>query len=224
MELYEFSADRRNLLVYELTAIKEEIKKYKEEHLEPRFYDLETVNGNVVDRLFDGEKMQEFSLNVQTESIYTKLIMDSKEYNNEVRDNLLKRYYNSECLDFDVARVYNRLNEFSYALLPLDNYKGMYTNDFTYLYKCSNLLVLPKDLVGLHFLEQGNYKELALDDVISRETPFYLFDLEFKNNYNCSMSVLDLPIMKDAKEKIAYSSKMLTLYHRSKNKHKRQSK
>ena len=36
MELYEFSEDRKKILVYELEAIKEKVKKYKEEHLRRR--------------------------------------------------------------------------------------------------------------------------------------------------------------------------------------------
>ena len=32
MELYEFNDERTKLLVYELQGIKEEIRKYKEEH------------------------------------------------------------------------------------------------------------------------------------------------------------------------------------------------
>ena len=215
MELYEFNDERTKLLVYELKAMKEEIRKYKEEHLKRRFYDLETVNGNVIDRLLDGGKMYEQSLNVRTKSIYTKLIMNSKEHEKEVRNNLLKKYYNSECLDFDVTQVYETSDEFLYALLPLDDYKGMYTDDFTFLYRYANLLVLSKDLVGLHFLEQGNYKLIALDDIISKETPFSLFNLTLKDKYNCSMEVLDLPVMKEAKKNIRYTSKVLALYRNS---------
>lgn len=40
-------------------------------------------------------------------------------------------------------------------------------------------------------------------------------NLIFKNKYNCSMGTLDLPVMKEAKENIEYSSKVLTLYRNS---------
>ena len=47
------------------------------------------------------------------------------------------------------------------------------------------------------------------------ETPFYLFDLILKDKYNCSMGILDLPVMKEVKENIEHSSKVLTLYRNS---------
>ena len=47
------------------------------------------------------------------------------------------------------------------------------------------------------------------------EIPFYLFDLILKDKYNCSMGILDLPVMKEVKENIEHSSKVLTLYRNS---------
>ena len=223
MELYEFSEDRKKILVYELEAIKEEVKKYKEEHLRRRFYDLETVNKELIDCLLNGEAIDEWRLRSKNKDLHANLITSSSEteYQKVVRDNLLRKYYNSECLDFNVTQVNKtnaKLDAFSpYALLPLGNYESVYshTDDIDW-YRFPNLLVLHnKDLVGLHFLEQGNYKGIALDNIVSRETPFYLFDLEFKNEYNCSVEVLDLPVMKEAKENIECSSKVLTLYRNS---------
>ena len=223
MELYEFSEDRKKILVYELEAIKEEVKKYKEEHLRRRFYDLETVNKDLIDCLLNGRAIYEWRLKCKNKDLRANLITSSSEteYQKIVRDSLLRKYYNSECLDFNVTQV-NKTNDkldvfSSYALLPLDNYESVYsdTADIDW-YRFPNLLVLHnKDLVGLHLLEQGNYKGIALDNIVSRETPFYLFDLELKNEYNCSMEVLDLPVMKEAKENIEYSSKVLTLYRNS---------
>ena len=223
MELYEFSEDRKKILVYELEAIKEEVKKYKEEHLRRRFYDLETVNKELIDCLLNGEAIDEWRLRSKNKDLHANLITSSSEteYQKVVRDNLLRKYYNSECLDFNVTQVNKtnaKLDAFSpYALLPLGNYESVYshTDDIDW-YRFPNLLVLHnKDLVGLHLLEQGNYKGIALDNIVSRETPFYLFDLEFKNEYNCSVEVLDLPVMKEAKENIECSSKVLTLYRNS---------
>ena len=223
MELYEFSEDRKKILVYELEAMKEEIRKYKKEHLIRRFYDLETVNKDLIDCLLNGKAIDEWRLKCKNKELRANLITSSSEteYQKVVRDSLLNKYYNSECLDFNVTQVNTtnaKLDLFSpYALLPLDNYKSVYshTDDIDW-YRFPNLLVLHnKDLVGLHFLEQGNYKGIALDNIVSRETPFYLFDLELKNEYNCSMEVLDLPVMKEAKENIEYSSKVLTLYRNS---------
>ena len=62
MKLYEFSEDRKKILVYELEAIKEEVKKYKEEHLRRRFYDLETVNKDLIDCLLNGGAIYEWRL------------------------------------------------------------------------------------------------------------------------------------------------------------------
>lgn len=223
MELYEFSEDRKKILVYELEAIKEEVKKYKEEHLRRRFYDLETVNKDLIDCLLNGRAIYEWRLKCKNKDLRADLITSSSEteYQKVVRDNLLRKYYNSECLDFNVTQVNKtnaKLDAFSpYALLPLGNYESVYshTDDIDW-YRFPNLLVLHnKDLVGLHLLEQGNYKGIALDNIVSRETPFYLFDLEFKNEYNCSVEVLDLPVMKEAKENIECSSKVLTLYRNS---------
>ena len=223
MELYEFSEDRKKILVYELEAIKEKVKKYKEEHLRRRFYDLETVNKDLIDCLLNGRAIYEWRLKCKNKDLRANLITSSSEteYQKKVRDNLLRKYYNSECLDFNVTQVNKtnaKLDAFSpYALLPLGNYESVYshTDDIDW-YRFPNLLVLHnKDLVGLHLLEQGNYKGIALDDIVSRETPFYLFDLTLKDKYNCSMEVLDLPVMKEAKENIEYSSKVLTLYRNS---------
>ena len=223
MELYEFSEDRKKILVYELEAIKEEVKKYKEEHLRRRFYDLETVNKDLIDCLLNGRAIYEWRLKCKNKDLRANLITSSSEteYQKVVRDSLLRKYYNSECLDFNVTQVNKtnaKLDAFSpYALLPLGNYESVYshTDDIDW-YRFPNLLVLHnKDLVGLHLLEQGNYKGIALDNIVSGETPFYLFDLEFKNEYNCSVEVLDLPVMKEAKENIEYSSKVLTLYRNS---------
>lgn len=223
MELYEFSEDRKKILVYELEAIKEEVKKYKEEHLRRRFYDLETVNKDLIDCLLNGRAIYEWRLKCKNKDLRANLITSSSEteYQKKVRDNLLRKYYNSECLDLNVTQVNKtnaKLDAFSpYALLPLGNYESVYshTDDIDW-YRFPNLLVLHnKDLVGLHLLEQGNYKGIALDNIVSRETPFYLFDLEFKNEYNYSVEVLDLPVMKEAKENIEYSSKVLTLYRNS---------
>lgn len=223
MELYEFNDERTKLLVYELQGIKEEIRKYKEEHLRRRFYDLETVNKDLIDCLLNGEAIDEWRLKSKNKDLHANLITSSSEteYQKVVRDSLLRKYYNSECLDCDITQVYkadDKLDLFSpYALLPLDNYERVYshTDDIT-LYRFPNLLVLHnKDLVGLHLLEQGNYRAIALDNILSKETPFYLFDLMFKKDYNCSMGVLDLPVMKKTKENIECSSKILTLYRNS---------
>ena len=220
MELYEFSEDRKKILVYELEAIKEEVKKYKKEHLRRRFYDLETVNEDLIDYLLNGGAIDEWVLNSKNKALQANLITSSSEteYQKVIRDSLLRKYYNSECLDFNITQVNttnDKLDVYSpYALLPLDNYERVYshTDDITW-YRFPNLLVLHnKDLVGLHLLEQGNYKEIILDNILSKETPFYLFDLTLKDKYNCSMEVLDLPVMKEAKEKIECSSKILTLY------------
>ena len=223
MELYEFNDERTKLLVYELKAMKEEIRKYKEEHFRRRFYDLETVNKELIDCLLNGGVIDEWRLKSKNKNLRANLITSSSEteYQKAVRDSLLNKYYNSECLDFNVTQVSttnDKLDAFSpYALLPLDNYECVYSHsDDIRRYRFPNLLVLHnKDLVGLHFLEQANYKGIVLDDIISRETPFYLFDLELKNEYNCSMEVLDLPVMKEAKENIECSSKVLTLYRNS---------
>ena len=223
MELYEFSEDRKKILVYELEAIKEEVKKYKEEHLRRRFYDLETVNKDLIDCLLNGGTIDEWRLKSKNKDLHADLITSSSEteYQKVVRDILLRKYYNSECLSCNITQVYkanDKLDEFSpYALLPLDNNESVYshTDDIRW-YRFPNLLVLHnKDLVGLHFLEQCNYNAVVLDDIISRETPFYLFDLTLKDKYNCSMEVLDLPVMKEAKENIECSSKLLTLYRNS---------
>ena len=194
MELYEFNDERTKLLVYELQGIKEEIRKYKEEHLRRRFYDLETVNKDLIDCLLNGEAIDEWRLKSKNKDLHANLIISSSEteYQKVVRDSLLIKYYN-------------------------DNYERVYshTDDITW-YRFPNLLVLHnKDLVGLHLLEQGNYRAIVLDNILSKETPFYLFDLMFKKDYNCSMGVLDLPIMKKTKENIECSSKVLALYRNS---------
>ena len=224
MKLYEFSDEGKKILVYELEAIKEEVKKYKEEHLRRRFYDLETVNKDLIDCLLNGKVIDEWSLRSKNKDFHANLITSSSEteYQKVVRDNLLRKYYNSECLGCNITQVYkvnDKLDEFSsYALLPLDdNYESVYshTDDITW-YRFPNLLVLHnKGLVGLHLLEKGNYRAIALDNILSKETPFYLFDLTFKKDYNFSMGVLDLPVMKKTKENIECSSKVLTLYRNS---------
>ena len=223
MELYEFNDERTKLLVYELQGIKEEIRKYKEEHLRRRFYDLETVNKDLIDCLLNGGAIYDWRLRSKNKDLHANLITSSSEteYQKVVRNSLLRKYYNSECLDFNITQVNttnDKLDVYSpYALLPLDNYERVYshTDDITW-YRFPNLLVLHnKDLVGLDLLELGNYKEIILDNILSKETPFYLFDLTLKDKYNCSMEVLDLPVMKEAKENIEYSSKVLTLYRNS---------
>ena len=222
MELYEFSEDRKKILVYELQGIKEEIKKYKEEHLRRRFYDLETVNKGLINRLVAGGKIAEWRLRCKNKDLYANLITDSNEasYERMVRDYLLEKYYDSDCLTSNITKVYrtnDKLDEFCvYSLLPLDIYEKLdsYTDDVSW-YRFPNLLVLQNDLVGLHFLEQGDCESIARDDIISRETPFYLFDLTLKDKYNCSVGILDLSVMKEAKENIEYSSKVLTLYRNS---------
>ena len=172
------------------------------------------LNGGIID---------EWRLRSKNKYLRADLITSSSEteYQKAVRDNLVRKYYNSECLGFNIVQINttnDKLDVFSpYALLPLDNYESVYshTDDITW-YRFPNILVLHnKDLVGLHLLEQGNYKEIILDNILNRETPFYLFDLTLKDKYNCSMEVLDLPVMKEAKENIEYSSKVLTLYRNS---------
>lgn len=225
MELYEFSEDRKKILVYELEAIKEEVKKYKEEHLRRRFYDLETVNKDLIDSLLNGDVIDEWSLRSKNKDLHANLITSSSEteYQKVVRDNLLRKYYNSECLGCNILQVYkvnDKLDEFSpYALLPLDNYESVYshTDDINW-YRFPNLLVLHnKDLVGLHLLEQGNYKEIILDNILSRETPFNLFDLSLKmmlpNKLDDDTIVEILGF--DKEECISESSKILTLYRNS---------
>src|SRR5699024_3086511 len=150
---------------------------------------------DLIDCLLNGRAIYEWRLKCKNKDLRANLITSSSEteYQKIVRDSLLRKYYNNECLDFDVTQV-NKTNDkldvfSSYALLPLDNYDSVYsdTADIDW-YRFPNLLVLHnKDLVGLHLLEQGNYKGIALDDIVSRETPFYLFDLELKNEYNCSV-------------------------------------
>ena len=223
MELYEFNEERTKLLVYELKGIKAEIKKYKEEHLRRRFYELETVNKDLIDSLLNGGVVDEWRLKSKNKDFYANLITSSSEtrYQMVVRDNLLKKYYNSECLDCNITQVKttnDKLDVFSpYALLPLDNYESVYSHiDDIDWYRFPNLLVLHnKDLVGLHFLEQGNYKNIVLDDIVSRETPFHLYNLVKKNEYDCSRDIFNLQVMKEAKENIGYSSKVLTLYRNS---------
>ena len=225
MELYEFSEDRKKILVYELEAIKEEVKKYKEEHLRRRFYDLETVNKDLIDCLLNGEAIDEWRLRSKNKDLHANLITSSSEteYQKVVRDNLLRKYYNSECLGCNitqVCKVNDKLDEFSpYALLPIDNYESVYshTDDINW-YRFPNLLVLHnKDLVGLHLLEQGNYKEIILDNILSRETPFNLFDLSLKmmlpNKLDDDTIVEILGF--DKEECISESSKILTLYRNS---------
>ncbi len=219
MELYEFSDNKKKLLVYELEGVKESIRKYKEEHLRRRFYDLETVNKDLIDCLLNGGIIDEWRLKCKNKDLCANLITGSSEteYQKVVRDSLLRKYYNGECLGFNITQVYktnDELDKFSpYALLPLDNYEQIFCRDEDReWFRYPNLLVISKDLVGLHFLEQGNYKDIALDDIISKEIPFYLFDLTLKNKYDCSKDVLDLLVMKDVRENIGYSSKVLSLY------------
>ena len=225
MELYEFSEDKKKILVYELEAIKEEVKKYKEEHLRRRFYDLETVNKDLIDSLLNGDVIDEWSLRSKSKDFHANLITSSSEteYQKVVRDNLLRKYYNSECLGCNitqVCKVNDKLDEFSpYALLPIDNYESVYshTDDINW-YRFPNLLVLHnKDLVGLHLLEQGNYKEIILDNILSKEIPFNLFDLSLKmmlpNKLNDD-TIVDI-LGFDKEEYIFESSKVLTLYRNS---------
>ena len=225
MELYEFSEDRKKILVYELEAIKEEVKKYKEEHLRRRFYDLETVNKELIDCLLNGEAIDEWRLRSKNKDLHANLITSSSEteYQKVVRNSLLRKYYNSECLDFNITQVNttnDKLDVYSpYALLPLDNYERVYshTDDITW-YRFPNLLVLHnKDLVGLHLLEQGNYKEIILDNILSRETPFNLFDLFLKGiliNKLDDDTIVDI-LGFDKEEYIFETSKVLTLYRNS---------
>ena len=79
MELYEFSEDRKKILVYELEAIKEEVKKYKEEHLRRRFYDLETVNKDLIDCLLNGRAIYEWRLKCKNKDLRANLITSSSE-------------------------------------------------------------------------------------------------------------------------------------------------
>ena len=154
--------------------------------------------------------------------MYANLITDSYEtsYERVVRYYLLEKYYDSDCLTSNITKVYrtnDKLDEFcAYSLLPLDIYEKLdsYTDDVSW-YRFPNLLVLQNDLVGLHFLEQGDFESIVMDDIISREAPFYLFDLEYKKDYDFSIETLDLSIMNEAKEKIECGSKVLTLYRNS---------
>lgn len=226
MELYEFSEDRKKILVYELEAIKEEVKKYKEEHLRRRFYDLETVNKDLIDCLLNGDLIDEWRLKSKNKDLHANLITSSSEteYQKVVRDNLLRKYYNSECLGCNITQVYKvnaKLDEFSpYALLPLDdNYESIYSHtDAINWYRFPNLLVLHnKDLVGLHLLEQGDYKEIILDNILSRETPFNLFDLSLKMQLPNRLdddAIVDI-LGFDKEEYISESSKVLALYRNS---------
>ena len=226
MELYEFSENKNKILVYELEGIKNEIRKYKEEHLRRRFYNLETVNKDLIDGLLNGGAIDEWKLRNKNKDLHANLITSSSEteYQKVVRDNLLRKYYNSECLGCNITQVYkvnDKLDEFSpYALLPLDdNYESVYSHtDEINWYRFPNLLVLHnKDLVGLHLLEQGNYKEIILDNILSRETPFNLFDLSLKGiliNKLDDDTIVDI-LGFDKEEYIFETSKVLTLYRNS---------
>ena len=225
MKLYEFSDEGKKILVYELEAIKEEVKKYNEEHLRRRFYDLETVDKDLIDCLLNGGIIDEWRLRSKNKYLRADLITSSSEteYQKAVRDNLLRKYYNSECLDFNITQVNttnDKLDVYSpYALLPLDNYERVYshTDDIAW-YRFPNILVLHnKDLVGLHLLEQGNYKDVVLDTILSKEIPFNLFDLSLKMmlpNKLDDDTIADI-LGFDNEEYIYESSKVLTLYRNS---------
>ena len=97
MELYEFNDERTKLLVYELQGIKEEIRKYKEEHLRRRFYDLETVNKKIdsAKKKIKADKKFEAELNLY-EKIKTALEAGKSarmlEYNEEELEILKDAY------------------------------------------------------------------------------------------------------------------------------------
>ena len=79
MELYEFNDVKTKLLVYELKAMKEEIRKYKKEHLIRRFYDLETVNKDLIDCLLNGKAIDEWRLKCKNKELRANLITSSSE-------------------------------------------------------------------------------------------------------------------------------------------------
>ena len=64
MELYEFSEDRKKILVYELEAMKEEIVSYKKENIFTNdFFTLETLNKDLIDSILKGETVDRWLLN-----------------------------------------------------------------------------------------------------------------------------------------------------------------
>src|SRR5699024_7982096 len=98
------------------------------------FYDLETVNKDLIDCLLNGSAIYEWRLKCKNKDLRANLITSSSEteYQKKVRDNLLRKYYNSECLDFNVTQVNKtnaKLDAFSpYSLLPLGNYESVYSH------------------------------------------------------------------------------------------------
>lgn len=227
MELYEFSEDRKKILVYELEAIKNEIRKYKVKNLiSCNFFKLETINKDLVDMILEGKTIDRNLLNEKSRLFYTKLIDDRyiTDYEKVVRENLLRKYYNSNCgcLDFNVVQVdtgNDKVDVFCHnALLPLDNYESIYSyKDYNTWYRFSNLLLLPEELAGLHYLEQGNFDKLLSFPEICNKTPFELFDLSLKMQLPNRLdddAIVDI-LGFDKEERISESSKILTLYRNS---------
>ena len=224
MKLYDFSEDRKKILVYELEGIRKEIRKYKVENSIKKFLTLETLNKDLVDMISEGKTIDISLLDEKNRLFYTKLIYDSyaTDYDQVVRENLLRDYYFSRCLDFNVVQVDNGNDMFSIfsdsVLLPLDNYESIrsYNNPNTW-YRFSHLLLLSESLAGLHYLEQGNFDKLLSYPVICNKTPFQLFDLSLKMQLPNRLdddTITDI-LGFDNEETISESSKVLTLYRNS---------
>ena len=227
MELYEFSEDRKKILVYELEAIKEEIVSYKKENIFTNdFFTLETLNKDLIDSILKGETVDRWLLNSKNGYFYTRLILiddrHATDYERVVRENLLRKYYNSECLEFNIVQVDTGNKDadlFShYSLLPLEKYESVYSyKDHNTWYRYSNILRLYEDLVGLHYLEQGNFEKLLSYPEICKKTPFKLFDLSLKMQLPNRLdddTIVDI-LGFDKEERIYESSKILTLYRNS---------
>lgn len=227
MELYEFSEDRKKILVYELEAKKDEVINYKKTNLNPNdFFTLETLNKDLIDSIVKGETIDRRLLNSKNGYFYTNLIFINDryvtDYERVVRENLLRKYYNSDCLDFNIVQVDTGNKDadlFShYSLLPLDKYESIYSyKDYNTWYRFPNILRLYEDLVGLHYLEQGNFDKLLSYPDVCDKTPFELFDLSLKMQLPNRLdddTIVDI-LGFDKEKYISESSKVLTLYRNS---------
>lgn len=246
MNLYKLDENKENLVLYKLQPNVEKIQKYKQDRvkkcaLRSHFYQLATTDKLVLQKVLhenvfsyqgldDGihtDSKYEFEQMIQTGDDCTILNRISSFPS---QDSLFDLLNPEEYLNFYISGNYVCHNLVSFYFGDIEN-EISYCNNFLLLksekknyigrgkevyYSVNMMLDLPEDLYALELFNNESYEALANRPFLLNSLPFHFYDEV--DSIICDKAILEYDSMKEAREALPFTEKVLSKYHSYKRK------
>lgn len=245
MKLYALDESKKNLLIYKLSPKEKEIRDYKavrvkNSALRTNCYQFMTTDKTLLEKINREDNITFKELNMGD---FNGTINELENIGNTDNYTLLKRMSSFDCEEFLFERKsipsyldcyingnYSFRNLVSVYLGDIQNEASHY-NNFLWLdtnrtsvigkenrecYFIDMMLDLPLDLYALELFDSENYRALVTNSFLLHYLPFHFYDVVDSNI--CDSVILNYDEMKEVKEILPYTQKILTKCHDIQNK------